>query len=67
MILRDAAAFIDEAQDELHNAIGLTYGYDFKKCLENAIKHLEQAREAIEEVASDIDSAFLILKPNREV
>lgn len=67
MTMRDVAELIDEAIFMLGNAMGCTDGIDVKEYVDEAIKHLEQAREAIEEVASDIDSAFLILKPNREV
>ncbi|PZC51477.1 MULTISPECIES: hypothetical protein [unclassified Mesotoga] len=67
MTLRDAAAFIDEAQDALHNAIGYTDGVDVKECVDEALKPLAKAREAIEEVANDIETAYLILKPNIEV
>ncbi|NLI08966.1 MAG: hypothetical protein GX457_18045 [Thermotogaceae bacterium] len=67
MTMRDVAELIDEAIFMLGNAMGCTDEIDVKEYVDEAIKHLEQAREAIEEVASDIDSAFLILKPNREV
>ena len=67
MTLREAVAFIDEAHDVIKSSLGLTDGVDVKECLEDAIKPLEKAREAIEKVANDIETAYLILKPNREV
>ena len=67
MTLRDAVELIDEVRFMLGNAIGCTDGIDAKECVDEAIKPLEKAREVIEEVANDIETALLILKPNIEV
>jgi len=67
MTLRDAVELINEAQFMLGNAMGCTDGSDVKECVDEALKPLAKAREAIEEVANDIETAYLILKPNIEV
>lgn len=67
MTMRDVAELIDEAIFMLGNAMGCTDGIDVKECVDEAIKPLEKAREAIEKVANDIETAYLILKPNREI
>lgn len=53
MTLRDAVNFIKEAQDVIKSSMGLTDGYDIKECLEDAIKPLEKARQAIEETLEE--------------
>ena len=67
MTLRDVSELINEVQYTINSAMGLTDGVDVKECLEDAIKPLEKAREALTEVANDIETAYLILKPNTEV
>jgi len=47
--------------------MGCTDGIDVKEYVDEAIKPLEKAREDLAEVANDIETAFLILKPNIEV
>ena len=66
MTLRDAVEFISEAQFSLDSALGCTDGSDVKDYVESAIKPLEKALEVISEVANDIETAYLILKPNTE-
>ena len=66
MTMRDVAELIDEAIFMLGNAMGCTDGIDVKEYVDEAIKPLEKAREDLAEVANDIETAFLILKPNIE-
>lgn len=67
MTLRDAIEAIGEAEDAVYRAIKSEEIKEVKRFVKDAAIPLKQATEIIYEVANDIDSAIILLKPNKHI